>query len=43
MPIEGAQADTAFQKDAGITVVLTDVTEEKLNVEEQIENERVTR
>ena len=42
VPIEGAQADTAFQKDAGITVVLTDVTEEKLNVEEQIENERVT-
>ena len=42
VPIEGAQADQAFQKDSGITVVLTDVTEEKLNVEEQIENERVT-
>ena len=42
VPIEGTLNEKASQKDAGITVVLTDVTEEKSNVEEQIENEKVT-
>lgn len=42
VPIEGTLSDKVSQKDAGTTVVLTDVTEEKLNVEEQIENEKIT-
>ena len=42
VPIEGTLTEKVSQKDAGITVVLTDVTEEKSNVEEQIENEKVT-
>ena len=40
--MEGALIEKASQQDDGITVVLTDVTEEKSNVEEQIENEKVS-
>lgn len=42
VPMEGTLTEKVSQQDAGITVVLTDVTEEKSNVEEQIENEKVT-
>lgn len=42
VPIEGTINEKESQKDAGITVVLTDITEEKSNVEEQIENEKIT-
>lgn len=42
VPIEGTLSDKHSEQDAGLTVVLTDVTEEKSNVEEQIENEKVT-
>lgn len=42
VPIAGTQVDEISKKDAGMTVVLTDVTEEKVSVEEKIESERVT-
>ena len=42
VPIASAQGDEFSQKDAGMTVVLTDVTEEKVSVEEKIESERIT-
>lgn len=42
VPIEGALPDSSLQKNAGMTVVLTDVTEEKINIEEQIENEKIS-
>lgn len=42
VPIDARLKDKSFQNDDGITVVLTDVTEEKSNVEEKIENEKVS-
>ncbi len=42
VPIEGTVSEKSSSQDAGIAVVLTDITEEKTNVEEQIENEKVS-
>jgi two-component system, sporulation sensor kinase E len=42
VPIESTFADSVTQKDAGMTVVLTDVTEEKTSVEDKIETEKIT-
>ena len=42
VPIEGAKHAQGPEKDAGITVVLTDITEEKINLEERIESEKIT-
>jgi len=42
VPIEGTVNEKASRQDAGLTVVLTDITEEKSNVEEQIENEKIS-
>ncbi len=42
VPIEGAKHALDAQKDDGITVVLTDITEEKINLEERIESEKIT-
>ena len=42
VPIEGTISEKSPSQDAGLAVVLTDITEEKTNVEEQIENEKVS-
>lgn len=42
VPIEGTVSEKSSSQDAGLAVVLTDITEEKTNVEEQIENEKVS-
>ena len=42
VPIDGTSKNKSFQNVDSITVVLTDVTEEKSNVEEKIENEKIT-
>ena len=42
VPIEGTASEKSSSQDAGLAVVLTDITEEKTNVEEQIENEKVS-
>jgi two-component system, sporulation sensor kinase E len=42
VPIEGTISEKSSSQDAGLAVVLTDITEEKTNVEEQIENEKVS-
>ena len=42
VPIEGTVSEKSPSQDAGLAVVLTDITEEKTNVEEQIENEKVS-
>jgi len=42
VPIEGTVSEEPSMQDAGLAVVLTDVTEEKTNVEEQIENEKIS-
>ncbi len=42
VPIEPTSSDSASQNKVEMAVVLTDVTEEKTNVEEQIENEKVS-
>ena len=41
VPIEGTIHEINSLKDAGITVVLTDITEEKSNMEEKIESEKI--
>ena len=42
VPIEGTFTEKISPKDAGIIVVLTDITEDRSNVAEQIENEKVS-
>jgi len=42
VPIEGTISEKSSTQDAGLAVVLSDITEEKTHVEEQIENEKVS-